>query len=284
MVNSTYFESSRMDETASEVEPNPPSPSSSSASQLSEWIREQDLLKRRLVTVDDFPWKLPSPTDEVRGEVLAYVGGLDISFCTKDPSIGCATLVVLDLRTLAVVLEESTLVRLHVPYVPGFLAFREAPVLLSLLETVKEKKKDAYPQVINETYLEFCISPAYINPCFGLACHLGVLADLPSIGIGKNLHFVDGLTMSGVKQLLRSKENLSKDSVSLIGSSGHTWGVALRPTQDASKPIFVSVGCRISLDTAFRIVRSTCKYKNPEPVRQADMRSRAFLRGKSYPC
>ncbi|KAI4377581.1 hypothetical protein MLD38_015183 [Melastoma candidum] len=271
-----------MDEIASEVEANPPSPSSSSsssASQLSEWIREQDLLKRRLVTVDDFPWKLPSSTDEVRGEVLAYVGGLDISFCAKDPSIGCATLVVLDLRTLAVVLEESTLVRLDVPYVPGFLAFREAPVLLSLLETVKEKKKDAYPQLI------MVDGNGILHPRgFGLACHLGVLADLPSIGIGKNLHFVDGLTMSGVKQLLRSKENLSKDSVSLIGSSGHTWGVALRPTRDASKPIFVSVGHRISLDTAFRIVRSTCKYKNPEPVRQADMRSRAFLRGKSYPC
>lgn len=84
------------------------------------------MLKQRLITQDDFTWKTPSY--EVVGggkDDLVYVGGLDISFCTEDPSVGCATLVVLDIRNLRVVLEESAVVRLDVPYVPGFLAFRE---------------------------------------------------------------------------------------------------------------------------------------------------------------
>lgn len=119
---------------------------------------------------------------------------------------------------------------------------------------------------------------------FGLACHLGVLADLPTIGIGKNLHHVDGLTLSGVKQLLEAKDSFSKDLLTLTGSSGRIWGVAMRSTWNTSKPIFVSIGHRISLQTAVKVVGMTCKYRVPEPVRQADIRSRDFLRKNGYIC
>lgn len=59
------------------------------------------------------------------GEILKYVGGVDLSFSKNDPSIACATLAVLDISTLEVVHELSTIVKLRIPYVPGFLAFRE---------------------------------------------------------------------------------------------------------------------------------------------------------------
>lgn len=57
--------------------------------------------------------------------MLKYVGGVDISFAKDNPSIACGTLVVLDLQTLEVVYEDYSVVTLHIPYVPGFLAFRE---------------------------------------------------------------------------------------------------------------------------------------------------------------
>ncbi|CAI0565731.1 unnamed protein product [Linum tenue] len=113
---------------------------------------------------------------------------------------------------------------------------------------------------------------------FGSACHVGVLADLPTIGIGKNLHHVDGLTLSGVRQLLQAEENNDRDYITLSGYSGCTWGVAMRSSAGAMKPIFISVGHRISLETAVKIVKLTCKYRMPEPIRQADIRSRAHLR------
>lgn len=113
---------------------------------------------------------------------------------------------------------------------------------------------------------------------FGLACHIGVEANLPTIGIGKNLHHVDGLTHSRVRELLGAEENCSEDFINLVGCSGHIWGVAMRSTQGSIKPIFISIGHKISLQTAIMIVQMTCKYRVPEPIRQADIRSRDYIR------
>ncbi|OIW09248.1 hypothetical protein TanjilG_01219 [Lupinus angustifolius] len=92
------------------------------------------------------------------------------------------------------------------------------------------------------------------------------------------LHHVDGLDQSKVRELLRAKENSSQDLITLVGSSGHVWGAAMRSTKASVKPIYISSGHRISLQTAIRIVQMTCKYRVPEPVRQADIRSRDYIR------
>lgn len=82
------------------------------------------------MTKDIFNWELSTRKHSQGGgeecsRLLKYVGGVDLSFSKEDPSIACGTLVVLDLKTLEVVYEDSSVVRLDVPYVPGFLAFRE---------------------------------------------------------------------------------------------------------------------------------------------------------------
>ncbi|XP_034682625.1 endonuclease V isoform X2 [Vitis riparia] len=198
---------------------------------IENWIHVQDSLKRRLVTEDDFTWKLPKPTSTatVRGRieegddkhVLKYVGGVDVSFSKDDPSVACGTIVVLDLGTLEVVYDDYSVVRLQTPYVPGFLAFREAPVLLKLLEKMKNSAHPFYPQLL------MVDGNGLLHPRgFGLACHLGVLANIPTIGIGKTLHHVDGLTQSGVRELLEAKGNLTEDFIALTGYSGQTLGVA----------------------------------------------------------
>lgn len=95
--------------------------------------RAQDILREKLITEDSFPWKLlPTTTgtttntsSQEEEEGLRYVGGVDISFSKDDPSMACGTLVVLDFHTLQVVYQDFSLVNLRVPYVPGFLAFRE---------------------------------------------------------------------------------------------------------------------------------------------------------------
>lgn len=103
-------------------------------------FRVQSVLKQRLITVDDFTWKLPKQESEAaadgakeKEEVLKYVGGVDMSYCKDDPSLACAALVVLSLPTLEVVHQEYSLARLGVPYIPGFLAFREVRSFLSCI-------------------------------------------------------------------------------------------------------------------------------------------------------
>ncbi|XP_038632743.1 endonuclease V-like isoform X3 [Scyliorhinus canicula] len=108
---------------------------------------------------------------------------------------------------------------------------------------------------------------------FGVACHLGVLTDLPCIGVAKNLLHVDGLEE---KDLLKEKvKDLQKggNAFSLTGSSGKVLGMALKSCEKSTKPIYVSVGHRISLDTALRLTHSCCKYRVPEPIRQPQTRN-----------
>ncbi|KAG2390009.1 uncharacterized protein HKW66_Vig0225860 [Vigna angularis] len=238
----------------------------------------QDILREKLITEDSFSWKLSSEGEPgyKKGEELRCVGGVDISFSKDDPSKACGTLVVLDFHTLQVLYQDFSFVTLQVPYVPGFLAFREAPVLQQLLEKMKRSDNPFYPQLL------LVDGNGILHPrgkyCFGLACHIGVEANLPTIGIGKNLHHVDGLTHSTVTKLLGAEENSSKEFINLVGCSGRIWGVAMRSTQGSIKPIFISIGHMISLQTAIMIVQKTCKFRVPEPIRQADIRSRDHIR------
>jgi hypothetical protein len=99
--------------------------SSSFIINLSSIFSEQNILKEKLIKEDNFAWKLPPSTSQIGSQELRYVGGCDISFSKHDPSLACGTLVVLDFHTLEVVYQDFSLVTLSVPYVAGFLAFRE---------------------------------------------------------------------------------------------------------------------------------------------------------------
>uniref|UniRef100_A0A7N5K7J6 Endonuclease V n=1 Tax=Ailuropoda melanoleuca TaxID=9646 RepID=A0A7N5K7J6_AILME len=103
---------------------------------------------------------------------------------------------------------------------------------------------------------------------FGVACHLGVLTDLPCIGVAKKLLQVDGLENNA-----RHKEKIrllraGGDSFPLIGGSGTVLGMALKSHDHSSKPLYVSVGHKISLEAAVRLTQGCCRFRVPEPVRQ----------------
>ncbi|CAN1162561.1 Endonuclease V [Linum perenne] len=255
----------------------------SAGTETTKWIKIQDVLKKRLTTTDDFEWRPPisdpstmadKEPSEATAKTLRYVGGFDVSYSKDDSSMACGVLVVLDLPNLQVVYEDFCVVDIRVPYAPGFLAFREVPIYMQLLEKMRKSDSSSlYPQLL------MVDGNGLLHPRgFGSACQVGVLADLPTIGIGKNLHHVDGLTQSGVRQLLQAKENSINDFITLKGLSGCTWGAAMRPSAGVVKPIFISVGHHISLDTAVKIVKISCKFRVPEPVRQADIRSREHLK------
>lgn len=119
---------------------------------------------------------------------------------------------------------------------------------------------------------------------FGIASHLGVLSNIPTIGIAKTfLMILDDLdSLSQVKKKYK-KELLKKgDRMDLIGNnSGIIYGTALRTSDSAPNPVFVSQGHKVSLETSVKIVLATCpKYRIPEPIRAADLESRAYIRAQ----
>ncbi|KAJ6434684.1 hypothetical protein OIU84_000010 [Salix udensis] len=228
-------------------------------------------LKERLITQDDFLWKLPIPSSSGNvaveegggggGALLKYVGGVDSS--TK--------------------ISLSSPISMSLIFLPFLLSERLQYYYNSLQKIKNSGNPFLSPGCLcSIQQLLLVDGNGLLHPRgFGLACHLGVLANIPAIGIGKNLHHVDGLTESGVRQLLQAKDNSGEDFITLTGSSGCVMGAAMRSTKGSCKPIYVSVGHRVSLNTAIKIVKMICKYRVPEPIRQADIRSRDHLQKNS---
>lgn len=235
---------------------------------LNEWKAQQDLLKTKLIEVDQLDFTFDSKVSSS----LKLIGGMDISASIANPDIAVAALVVCNAETLEVLYEKYEFVTMTQPYVPGFLAFREVDHLLKLINDLRNSKPDLVPQVI----LIDGNGILHSNR-FGLACHLGVLSGIPTIGCGKTVFSVDGISKKGVQSGAKTMKSAG-EYLYLKGVSGAIWGAALRCTTDSTVPIIVSIGHKVSLDTALKIVIGTTKFRVPEPVRIADKRSRVVIK------
>ena len=204
---------------------------------------------------------------------LKFVGGVDISFVKGDAVNACAAYVIVSYPDLKLVYKDLQLIKLTAPYIPGFLAFRETPSLMEMIERQRSEKPELGPDVI------MVDGNGTIHPRkFGLACHLGVLLDIPCLGVAKTLFQVDGLEKNPEHKAKCAELQKAGDTFPLIGASGDTLGVTLRSRDNSPNPIYVSPGHRLSLDTASDLVARCCKFRIPEPTRQADVLSREYLR------
>uniref|UniRef100_A0A6I8NWG0 Endonuclease V n=1 Tax=Ornithorhynchus anatinus TaxID=9258 RepID=A0A6I8NWG0_ORNAN len=113
---------------------------------------------------------------------------------------------------------------------------------------------------------------------FGVACHLGVLTGLPCVGVAKKLLQVDGLENDELHKEKIRELRTGGDAFPLLGDSGTVLGMALKSHERSTNPVYVSVGHKISLDTAVRLTQACCRHRVPEPIRQADIRSREYIR------
>ncbi|MFF0487631.1 endonuclease V [Nocardia sp. NPDC004068] len=193
---------------------------------------------------------------EVRGGPQRFrtVAGLDSAYDEDGNAV--AAVVVLDAETFEVVDTATARGRVEFPYVPGLLAFRELPVTVAALE-----KLGSTPDLL------ICDGQGVAHPRrFGLACHVGVLTGLPTVGVAK--------TVWGEYTEPGAKRGATGDVV----VENEVVGRALR-TRAGVKPVFVSVGHRIDLDTACAAVLGlTPRYRQPETTRRADRLCRELLR------
>ncbi len=158
--------------------------------------------------------------------------------------------------------RASAVLPLRFPYVPGFLSFREIPVLLAALAKLKRM-----PDLL------FCDGQGYAHPRrMGLATHLGILLDRPTIGCAKSILIG---THGDLAEKAGSWAALTDDK-----AGGERIGAAVR-TRDGVKPIYVSQGHRVSLASAIRLTLAVGDgVRIPRPTRAADRFVAEVKRGR----
>jgi deoxyribonuclease V len=189
---------------------------------------------------------------------IRRVAGVDAAFADGGRVIRAAAVM---LEYPGLVLTDQVLVERPTtfPYVPGLLSFREVPALLEALGQLP-----AAPDLI------LCDGHGYAHPRrFGLACHLGLWLDTPTIGVAKSRltgsHDEPGPAKGDVAWLLAGKGDRPRERL----------GAVLR-TREQVKPVFVSAGHRISLRTAVALTLACAtRYRLPEPTRLSDKLSKA---------
>ena len=199
-----------------------------------EAVRIQNSLKKKLVLAP-----LSKPVKIVAGADVAYDKESDSLF---------AAIVVLRLPSCEIVERVTVTGKTAFPYIPGLLSFREAPILVEAFERLTIR-----PDVL------LCDGQGIAHPRgFGLASHLGVLLDIPTVGCAKS-------RLCGTHRAPGPR----KGNRAPIRMDGATVGAVVR-SRSGVKPIHVSVGHRIDLPGAICLVLRCCRgFRLPEPTRQA---------------
>jgi len=210
---------------------------------LSQLRNEQKILAERVSIEDDF------------GEIK-LVAGVDVGYPAKKAGlrrekeelvVGAG--VVMNYKTFKVVEELSLTMSVDFPYIPTYLSFREKPVLKSVLSNLKNK-----PDVV------MVDGNGILHPLgIGIASHIGVEMDIPTIGIAKK--YLCG-------------EVRGKGRLRPVILNGEVRGYAFLPFHHLKRPIYISPGHKISLESALEITKKFCFYRIPEPVRRAHILSK----------
>ena len=219
------------------------------------WIHPRDIaearaaqaeMAARLVATDDLPSR------------IARLGGADVSNTRFDPAkMVHAALVTLDAAGDAVLATTTESRRADFPYVPGYLAFREVPPLRACWSRLAVK-----PEVI------LVDGQGVAHPRgFGVACHLGIVLGVPTIGVAKSLLVGQG------------EPGPEPGDTAPVLWKGACIGMALR-TRRGARPVYVSIGHRVSLATSVGIVLAATRGRRlPAPIRAAhDAANAARLR------
>ena len=208
--------------------------------------KQQNELRNRIEAVDKF---------DIIG--LKLVAGVDLAYWKdkNDNEQAVCCIVVIDYITHEIVEKKHFSGKIDVPYMPGFLAFRELPLVLKTAELLE-----------NSPDIFIFDGNGYLHPKnMGIATHASFYLNKPTIGIAKTYFRAD-------KKTDYIEPDKTAGSFTDIVINGEVYGRALR-THDNVKPVFISVGNYICLDTACKIALELTNKEShiPVPTRLADL-------------
>ena len=209
------------------------------------FLRQQNELKEKISLSDSFD-----------PQQLKTAAGVDLAYwkCGDEEHAVCC-IVVIDIKTRNVIEKQHFTGRIEVPYMPGFLAFRELPLILKTTELL-----EASPDLF------IFDGNGYLHPRhMGIATHASFYLNKPTVGIAKTYFRAD-------KKTDYTEPENEAGSYTDIVINGEIYGRALR-THKNVKPVFVSVGNCISLDTACALAMQLTDRESriPIPTRLADL-------------
>jgi len=198
----------------------------------------QNQMRSKVIKEDKLPAKIRT------------VAGVDVAYDEANNSM-IGAIVLLDASSLKIVEQAHHEMEITFQYVPGLFSFREIPAI-----------KMAYYKLSIKPDIIVCDAQGIAHPNrVGMATHLGIELDVPTIGCAKKRL---------IGEFDKEKLNLKRASQQSLIIDNERVGVALR-TQDDVKPMYVSIGHRISLETAIHLVLKLCnQYRLPETTRMAD--------------
>ncbi len=187
---------------------------------------------------------------------IKTIAGVDVGYDIINNLAHCA-IVVLEMDGLEQLEQTQVFTPVTFPYIPGLLSFREIPAILAALETLSETPD-----------LFMVDGHGIAHPRrMGIAAHLGVLLDMPSIGVAKS-RLTGKFDMPG---------NAKGDKSPLMAGKERI-GTVLRSRNNVN-PLFISPGHKVSIDTACDItIKCLTRYRLPEPTRLADKLSKCKAR------
>jgi deoxyribonuclease V len=175
---------------------------------------------------------------------IETIGGVDVAYKAK----GFGACSVFDYKSRSILEEKTCESEIDIPYIPTYLAFRELPVIERLIKKVKKRPT-----------LLLIDGNGILHPFqMGIASHVGVKLNIPTIGVAKNL--LCGNVKSEVTQVGEYSE---------VEFEGKVIGYALKSSARAKKLIYVSPGHKVSFETSLNVVKRFCIHKLPEPIRNA---------------
>ncbi|MBQ5426364.1 MAG: endonuclease V [Pseudobutyrivibrio sp.] len=183
------------------------------------------------------------------------IAGVDLAYWKEgeDEYANCC-IVVFEFPSLKIVEEKYTVKKVDVPYIPGCLAFRELPLF-----------EEVYSLLENDVDVFFFDGNGYLHPRhMGLATHAGILINKPTIGIAKSYFKINDVDFT--------MPECQKGAYTDIIIDGETYGRVLRTAENV-KPIFLSIGNKIDLDTAMELTNMVITKDShiPVPTRMADL-------------
>ena len=212
----------------------------------SQWINEQSILSKKLHLEDTFNYS-----------DIALIAGVDIAyFKANNKEYGVCCIVIYDKNKKMIIEKQHYYNEINIPYVPGFLSYREIPLILPTIKLLKNKPD-----------LFMCDGNGYLHPRhMGLASYLSFFVNQPTMGVSKSYHKINDVNFNMPENVAGAYEDIIIDNI--------VYGRAVRSHFDV-KPIFVSSGNNISLKTATELAIELVNKDSrlPVPVRYADLQT-----------